>query len=448
MKRFSLKPMFTFLLMGLCIIIAGGCSSAVVEKTELTGSIKVVVDFKDVYDYNYGNYLEEAFPDLEIEVIEFDPERKGMSDEQRRAFIEKEQPDLILSWNYYGYKSLASSGLLEELSVRMLDSDMKEEEFHPGVMELLKMTNDGQLYGMAPTFTTSVLSYNADLFDKYTIDPPHDGMTLPEVLELASRFTKSGSQGDGIVGYHLPYSSKPSDHLKSLSASEGIQSYSLGRGQVTVNTPAWKRVYETVVELYENGTFLLQDVKGEVRDGTTYFGPEAAAEADLFKKGKAAMTLSQYGQYDEAEFKTGAVTPPVSSADRSKTSHMYVTNLMSIRKGSSNADTAWELIKFMHSDYMSKVKSKLGGIGFSSRRGDNQDDLVAKLYELQPVVLRIEEWGGGFNYGNDNVFKDHFKELEDRELIAVLQKEKSLDEAIETIQTEGQALMDAARAAK
>ncbi|CAH1216829.1 hypothetical protein PAECIP111893_04183 [Paenibacillus plantiphilus] len=448
MKQFSAKPKFSFLIIALFMIIAGGCSSAGVDKTELTGSIKVAVVSKGTFDYHYGDYLEAAYPDLEIEVIEFDLERKGMSVEQYIAIIEREQPDLILTPTYYLYKSLASSGLLEELSVRMLDSDLKEEEFHPGVMELLKRTNDGQLYGMAPIFTTSVLSYNADLFEKYAIDPPHDGMTLPEVLDLASRFTKSGSHEDGIVGYHQPFSSKPSDHLNSLSASEGIQSYHLGRGQVTVNTPAWKQVYQTVVDLYDSGTFLLQDVKGKVVDGTTFFGPEAAAEADLFKKGKAAMTVSSYGQFDEAKFKTGAVTPPVSSADRSKTSHMYINNLMSIRKGSPNADTAWELIEFMHSDYMSKVRSNLGDVGFSSRRGDNQDSLVGKLYELHPVVLQIELLDEFIMSDRAGTFMNQFKELEDRELIAVLQKEKSLDEAIETIQTEGQALMDAARAAK
>lgn len=448
MKRFSVKSMFSFLLLALCLIIAGGCSSDVVEKTEITGSIKVAVDVKGVFDYNFGDYLEAAFPDLEIEVIEFDPEHKGMSHDERMALIEKEQPDLILTWNYYGYKLLADNGLLEELSVRMLGSDLKEAEFHPGVIELLKRTNDGQLYGMAPTFTTSVLAYNAELFEKYAIDPPHDGMTLPEVFELANRFTKAGSHGDGIVGYHQPFSSEPSDHLNSLSASEGIQSYNLGRGQVTVNTPAWKQVYQTVIDLYDSGTFLLQDVKGEVRDGTTYYGPEAAAEADLFKKGKAAMTLSQYGWFDEAAFKTGAVTPPVSSADRSKTSHMYVSNLMSIRKGSSNADTAWELIKFMHSDYMSKVRSNLGDVGFSSRQGDNQDSLVAKLYELHPVVLPIDPEDEFLISDSARTFTNQFKELEDRELIAVLQKEKSLDDAIATIQTEGQALLDAARAFK
>ena len=43
---------------------------------------------------------------------------------------------------------------------------MKEEDFYPGMIDLMKRSDSGKLYGLAPSFQSAFLYYNKDLFEK------------------------------------------------------------------------------------------------------------------------------------------------------------------------------------------------------------------------------------------------------------------------------------------
>ncbi|NBD23784.1 ABC transporter substrate-binding protein [Paenibacillus glycinis] len=441
--RFMLLPFFGLLL--------GACSTGTDSAGAGPERIVIGVPNNGYYTSTFGDYLSVAYPDLQVELVEMDPDyKKPLTLKQYEQKLEQEKPDLLLGYDIR-YKQLAADGLLQDLAPRMADSGMKEDDFYAGMIDKMKRNGGGNLYAVAPTFQASVLYYNADLFRKYKVALPRDGMTIMDVMKLAGDFGKAGSNRDGIVGYHQPFSSMPHSLLFSLSTPEGLRPYNFQTGKVTMDTPAWRNIISTVIGLYKSGTFLMQDVKGETKDGEVWYGPDDVTEADLFKKGKSAMTIggyngmsASYNGMSDLPFETGMVTPPVSSVD-SRSEYLGVYNYMAIPTGAEHGDTAWEMIRFMLSDYVAKVRSGLQE-DLSTRKSYmnyDQNPLLPKLYDILPSVDQSYSMEG-----YDAKFTGLFDELEDREITAAVNGEKSADASIAAIQKEGQALMDAAKPKK
>lgn len=428
-------------------LLLGGCMNnadpAQVEPEKLVIGIKN----KDAYYAQFGDYIAAAFPDLNVEIVEMDPDYANpVTDEQYEQMLKDAKPDLLVGYDIR-YKRLADDGLLTDLTARMQGSKMREDEFYPGMFEKMKRDGGGSLYAVSPVLQASVLYYNADLFRKYYVPLPRNGMTMTDVVQLASQFARAGSNKDGIVGYHQPFSSLPNQLLFSLSSREGGSPwpYNFQTGKVTVDTPAWRGLIKTVVDLYKNGTFQMQNIQGESKDGEIWYGPDDVSQADLFKKGKSAMTIGGYNDMIGLPFEVGSVTPPVSADNRSEDMGIY--SYMAIPAGAEHADTAWEVTAFMLSDYMAKVRSGLQDQSTLPTRKSymnyDPNPVLPQLYAILPSIGQVYS-----NNGYDARFMTLFNELEDREMMAAVKGEKSLDACIAAIQKEGQALMDAAKPKK
>ncbi|WP_308638230.1 ABC transporter substrate-binding protein [Paenibacillus silvisoli] len=429
------------------LLLLSGCMSQNNSASGEQQVLRIALADSNGYANALGDYLTAAFPDLKVELVEMEPDYKPVSIDQYEKKLRSEKPDLLLLGFSGKYAKLAADGMLEDVAVRLRASEMKEEDFYPGMIEKLRRDGGGNLYALAPAFQASVLYYNADLFRKYGIEPPRNGMTIMDVMRMAGDFAQAGSHKDEVVGYHQPLGSMPNSLLFTMSSAEGLQSYNFKTGKVTMDSPAWRKLIETVVDLYKKGAFLMQDIKGDNVDGTVYYGPEEMSEADLFKKGKSAMTLASYNEFDGLPFEVGMVTPPVSSMDTNRTDYLGIYDYMAIPAGARNADTAWQVIAFMMSDYVAKVKA---GIRDTYSMPANKayltydrEPMLPSLYELLPSVDSI-----GSMEGYDPKFMQLFQELEDREIMAAVNGEQSVEACIAAIQKEGQALLDAAKLTK
>jgi len=422
------------------MIAITGCLPADKLNSSQQQPLKVMVYSKGWYDHYFSDYIAAAFPELEIELIELQPGYgNDLTYEQLKEKLSAEKPDLLLHMN--GAEELARDGLLEELSAHMLSSGMKEETLYKGMLEHNKV--DGRLYALSPFFQASVLNYNKDLFAKYGIELPQDGISMLEVLELSAQFSAAGSKKDGVVGYHQTFGATPSGYMYEVMNNEGLLPYRLATGKVTVDTPAWQEVFRTLVRLFREEAILVQQIEGKWIDGVLTYGPEEIQTGDLFGQGKAAMNISGYNRSQAYPFEVGYAASPVSSSDRSSMPGIYFMSYMAIPAGAGHSDQAWDVIKFMHSDYMAKVSAAISSDTLSSVNTYpqyNDDPVVRKLYELQPLPTPAQSL-----IGYDPKFVENFQKLVDKEVVAAVKGEKSVDQMIAAIQQEGQALLDAAK---
>ncbi|MDR0903691.1 MAG: hypothetical protein LBM59_03580 [Ruminococcus sp.] len=90
-------------------------------------------------------------------------------------------PDVIVVSRELPYDSYAAKGLLMDLKTRLADDpDLRLEDLVPSVID--KLSVEGKLYSLSPTFTLQVLSGKTSIFGE---DP---GQTLDELLAKAAEY--------------------------------------------------------------------------------------------------------------------------------------------------------------------------------------------------------------------------------------------------------------------
>ena len=109
------------------------------------------------------------------------------------------------------------------------------------------------LYGLAPRFYSSALFYNIDLFEEYGIEPPAQSMNWTDLLQLAQRFP-NGDESDPVYGFNMHEYSNYSQLLQTIAATEGLSFIDSETMKMTFNTESYRRIFQSVVEVYESGT--------------------------------------------------------------------------------------------------------------------------------------------------------------------------------------------------
>jgi multiple sugar transport system substrate-binding protein len=151
-------------------------------------------------------------------------------------------PDILLA-STTGVLPLQKLDTIEDLNpyIKKFGEDMNR--FDPVLLESLKSYSDkGETVAMPYAMNFSALFYNKDIFEKFGVPYPKDGMTWDDTEALARRLTRSegGVQYRGLnpagvdllgFGLSLPYVDKKTN-------------------QAVLNTDKWKMVLEKSVNLY------------------------------------------------------------------------------------------------------------------------------------------------------------------------------------------------------
>jgi multiple sugar transport system substrate-binding protein len=178
--------------------------------------------------------------------------------------------------------------------------------------------------------------------------------------------------------------------------------------------------------------------------------------SQLFLVGRQAMTVNGFYYLrdlkevkdrlkDYKPFQVGVVAGPVDPANPEITRDVYFNNLFAIRADSPNVDAAWELLKFINGEQYAKIKSRSMNDGLPSRMGMVKDYNGINLdafYKLKPVLDDSFSYGGESKIPNE--FYNKYYEISSREIGLIESKNKSIDEALKTIEEEAQVALDQA----
>ncbi|MFB9324773.1 ABC transporter substrate-binding protein [Paenibacillus aurantiacus] len=432
------RAALTAVMSALLLMLATGCTEQAAMRERPV--LKVVAASQQEYDQYYGDYVAAAFPELEVKIIETAAAYPdGITEAQYEQLLQAEQPDLLCLWfNPAMYRSLAENGVLADLSARMRADGLAESDYYGGMIEELQVA--GTLYGFAPTFQTSSLVYNEELFQRYGVTPPRDGITSEEMYALANEFAMAGSGKDDVTGLHLDHVGQPFDHLWNFGMREGMTLYNMKTGKVTIDTPHWERFVGTLLQSYKLGTFsLLPDENGIGLDQT-------------FNEGRAAMSIEVFNTSElytfagvgaERAFHVGKAVGPLSMDSPNRSDDVYFPGVVAIPASAKEPELAWTVMKFLMSDYMAKVWNALSNSNLPTNRAYmkyNDDPVLPALYELLPKqAFPLDTLNGDY----DPKFLTRFGELINREFEKAVAKGSGAKEVVQTLQSEGQKLMDA-----
>ncbi|MNW42189.1 Maltose-binding periplasmic protein precursor [compost metagenome] len=418
-----------------------------VNKSKTTLKVMYYWDKESLYR-QYGNLFVMEHPDIELEVVSTALLYKnGVTDKIIEDFIAKEKPDVIfLGTEKYG--SMAKNGDLVDLTPLAERDNYDLDTIFPGMIRYLKNEGGGKLFGLAPSFQSDAIIYNADLFEKYGVELPHDGMTWKELIELAGRFPTHGEGDARIFGYSQETPLDFEFMRFMIGGTYGLQLLNSDTRELTVNTDAWRNVFQLALDATGSNIYSDTDKSDFISTGGNMY------EKKPFIMGKAAMTTSGpyiFSQLKDAQetikdykpFKVGVVAGPVDPAEPDKIRGFSMVNVSSIYSKAQNKEAAWEFVKFINGEKYAKIKSRTLNAGLLSRMNVSlqfDGHSLEAFYKLEPKMSNstIMTNVPGFNY-------TQYLELQNREIGLVMEKKKSLEEALRTMQEEGQASIDLAK---
>ncbi|MGG4555542.1 ABC transporter substrate-binding protein [Paenibacillus humicus] len=436
-------------LLSLLLVSACGKEQGNPDTNQKT-AIKVMYWDEPSYFNSFGDLFAMKYPHIEVEVVStWELQKGGDSKQALEKFIEREQPD-VLMLDSRQFEQLSPSGKLLELEPLIQRDQYDVDSIFPNLVELLKEKGEGRLYGLTPVFQGSVLYYNADLFTRYGVEFPHDGMTWQEVIDTARRFPVEGDENTRIYGFGDQYPLSWESLILTMNSTYGLKLQNEQTGKLSINTPAWKNIYQLALKGWESGAIYTERDSLSLGDGSM----EDYYRRQLFLMGRIAMVVgdqSLLSRLDAARqnvrdidvFEVGMVGGPVDPAAPEYTRDISLRGIYSIRADSPRVDAAWEWIKFINGEDYARIRSRTINNGLLSRMDYSKEfhgHSLEKFYMLKPKL-----GDGIIMYDAPPGVANELFKLSEREMMLVLDKKKTLDEALQTIESEGQAALEQAK---
>lgn len=143
-----------------------------------------VPDYDEYFMETFGNLIVENFPHVT-------PTHLPAGSNKLTDVVVTGQPIDIMFMSIGQADSLTSNGYQYDISDLIKQYDFDLSHIEPTAIELQQGFAEGGMYGL-PVFTNTLgLFYNIDLFDKFGVDYPSDGLTWPELTELAASLARS-----------------------------------------------------------------------------------------------------------------------------------------------------------------------------------------------------------------------------------------------------------------
>ena len=239
----------------------------------------------------------------------------------------------VFELNYENFVSYAKKGALMPL-----DDIIKSQGIDTSIYNqtALKAFNaDGKQYGVPDSFSTVLLIYNKDLFDKAKVAYPTDDWKWEDAMNAAKKIRALGKD---IYGYYHPLSY---NEFYKVSKQNGGSLISADGKSFTMDTPANVEALQYMVDMQS---------KSNVMPTPTQLERVSNADWDLFKSGRLGMIVTGCWAFPDfardCKFKWDVAVEP---GHKQKATHFF-SNGYVINKGSKVADEAAKFIAFISSN--------------------------------------------------------------------------------------------------
>jgi len=343
-------------------------------------------DAESVFMEQYGSAIQAKFPHITIKYVE---RVAGQTD--LAQYIPTKQPiDLI--WGSLG----SWPGIFEyQLQYDMEDLLKKHKvdlnRFEPGLIDAVRALGNGKLYGIPVENSTTIIAYNKDLFDKFGVPYPKDGMTWEEFANLVRRMNRNI---DGVI--YTSYT--PSENHLVLSNAFGLPLIDPVTNRSRYDDPNWKKIIETELLQFTNDPVYqeaLAKAGGKLLSDSLFYKDRTMATANI---GPAHFTVFKQ---ELSQFNWDIVSYPY-YPELPKVGTSPYPQVWSVASISQHKDEAMKVIEFLTSDEFQMERSKRGIM--TSLANDNikkamgreayfkDKNYAAFYYNKFPQVPAKSEW--------------------------------------------------------
>jgi len=301
---------------------------------------------QEQFNQQFASYINQKLPNVTVNFI---PKDKNVSLADMIAGGSANIDIFIDSIGQIGLNgSLIDLGLNYDISDLVKKHNIDLNRFDPNTIDAVKVM--GGLYGLPISNSTMVLIYNKDIFDKFGVPYPKDGMTWDELAELSKRLTRFDS-GVQYVGY----STSINHYLRMNPLS--LVNVDPQTKRATLDTDQWKKlIQETLLNPMQSDAY---KTVAEQLSKQWYRIPYM----DEFSKEKNVAIFSfMYGEHSWLQGMNYDFAALPSFKDKPKVGAQAYPTYMFITSTSQKKDAAMEVIKLFVSDEYQMKQSKEGGI--------------------------------------------------------------------------------------
>lgn len=304
------------------------------DKAEVTFS---TIFSDEEFESVIGSYIKNKFPDYTIKHIS----NRGIT-----------LDEMIVAGTKFDIYFGRANAIVNDYDRMKLTYDMTElvkkhqvdlNAFAPGFVDSAKV--DGKLYGL-PIFNDSlVLFYNKELFDKFGVPYPKDGMTWEETLQIARQFDRN-ENGTQYMGLWM----SPKHYFRMNSLSQGFVDPVTNKA--TIDNDNWKKIFGIFVDLSRNPG--VREMAKQTFPSHDHFrGANRNTAMYVFITEWIAVSKQQM------PLNWDMVSMPVFQGMTGKGTQPYA-NYAGITSFSENKDAAMQVLKYLTSDEYQIEISKIG----------------------------------------------------------------------------------------
>ncbi|MEK5478307.1 extracellular solute-binding protein [Paenibacillus sp. FSL R5-0407] len=428
MKK-RLKIVLTIMVWSLLVVACSPNKESVKYEgdPEMTATLKVLTNTDERYfKEKYGDLFKVKYPNIEIQLVRYTPANID-------KVIKEEKPDIFIL-SIEEYKEYLQKNRVYDLDALFSNEAFQLEGIHPEIVNYLRQMGNEKLYGLPTEFMSKAVFYNKDLFDKYGIPYPQDGMTWEEIFQLAERFPAE----DGVYGFYKIFS----DLVEDLAWSRGVNPINTKEMKVTLDTASYKEIFEMIWDAHDSKSATFPELDPfEVYDPFVTGKSAMTVDYNYYIKGHINWAKAEQG--NKFNLNWDLASGPVLESSRETSPYFQIGGIYAINADSEQKQAAWEYIKFASSEELARVNSKsLSHLGLFTRTDaiPNPDGKrMEAFYNLKPDV-------------STHSFVDYdllpprtytnLKGIIGSEAKAVMVGAKTRDEAIASMQERGQRLLD------
>jgi ABC-type glycerol-3-phosphate transport system substrate-binding protein len=244
-----------FFVSSLVVLLMSGCSGQAGSQMEAKKdaganvkapepvTVKVAVSGSYFTDAEFERYItapaKKKYPHITVEKVVRDSKDNTIE----KMIASGNIPDMIISATplMAEYKLYGLDYSLDDL-VKKQKLDLGK--FDPGIVNALKISSEtDKLMAIPYTMHFSALYYNKDLFDRFGVAYPKDGMTWEQATELAKTLTRN----EGGV----QYTGLDPDHISRSGSQLMIPMIDPKSEKSVLNSEPWKKVFQMMGNVYK-----------------------------------------------------------------------------------------------------------------------------------------------------------------------------------------------------
>jgi multiple sugar transport system substrate-binding protein len=193
---------------------------------------------QEAFNERFGDAMRKKFPHYTIEYI---ATGKGTTFPEMMAA----GTEIDVVWHDVNttIPQLLEYGLQYDMTELIKKQGLNMTNLESTSIDVVKQMSGGKMYALPLVINTAAFYYNKDLFDKFAVAYPKDGMTWDQVADLAKRMRRTDS---GIDYYGIVSGTQPQFNLTSMA----VPFIDPKTNKPTILTDdRWKTLYQQLIAL-------------------------------------------------------------------------------------------------------------------------------------------------------------------------------------------------------